>query len=175
MSASRQSATKTKKPASSARNLKRSYSAEEKGEALAVLDANEGNVLKTAEQLGIPRKTLEGWSKDRATQVVNEIRQIKKAELAQKFGNIVDRLLDLVLEDLPNLPPQVKLTGLGIATDKWLLLNDQPTGIQQLNVNADNVATARAAVTEWEQQRFGESNGTADGVVGEPDGGAADG
>ena len=43
---------------------RRSYSDAERAEALAVLDANAGNVERTARHLGLPRKTLEGWDGD---------------------------------------------------------------------------------------------------------------
>jgi transcriptional regulator of acetoin/glycerol metabolism len=33
--------------------------------ALAALEANRGNVARTARQLGLPRKTLEGWARGR--------------------------------------------------------------------------------------------------------------
>ncbi len=44
---------------------KRRYSDQEKAEALAALDANGGNLLKTSEQIGIPRQTIQEWASGR--------------------------------------------------------------------------------------------------------------
>ncbi len=48
------------------RNGQRSYSAEDRAEALAVVAANGGNVVHTANQLAIPRGTLETWVREQA-------------------------------------------------------------------------------------------------------------
>ncbi len=65
---------------------KRVYSDEEKGLALAALDANNGIVARAARQLQIPRVTLLDWSQNRhVTKEVADIRHLKKKELAEKF------------------------------------------------------------------------------------------
>jgi hypothetical protein len=112
---------------------KTQFSDEEKAEALAALDANGGNVARTARDLGIPRSTIRDWVKGRGVNpAVAEIRQEKKDELAQRFEAITFKLMGLVDADLGKLSPRDKWMALGIATDKWLLLNDMPTGIQKI-------------------------------------------
>lgn len=111
---------------------RRRYSDEEKGTALALYDANGGNLLRTAEELGIPRKTLEGWVKDRNNEAVAEIRHSKKAELAALWESVAINSVKLLSQKLNELPVGQLPTTSGIATDKWLLLNDMPTGIQKV-------------------------------------------
>lgn len=49
--------------------MKRIYSDSQVAEALAVLDACGGNVLRASQTTGVPRKTLEGWANGRVQRV----------------------------------------------------------------------------------------------------------
>jgi transposase-like protein len=56
---------------------------EDKATALAALDANDGNVAKTARQVGIARQTLGEWAHNRKiNRAVPELRHLKKRSLS---------------------------------------------------------------------------------------------
>lgn len=50
------------------------YSADFHALALAALDANDGNLTRTARELGVSRKTLEGWATGRRNPVPPALR-----------------------------------------------------------------------------------------------------
>jgi hypothetical protein len=58
---------------------RRHYSDEDRAEALAVLDANAGNLKRTARDLGIPRATLQEWAGGRVSAAVPELRHQERA------------------------------------------------------------------------------------------------
>lgn len=62
------------------------YSDADKSAALAVLKANNGNVKRTAIQLGIPRKTLSGWASGRG--VIAELPDLKSNVLVAFESNL---------------------------------------------------------------------------------------
>lgn len=106
------------------------YSEADKAAALAALDLNEGNVYKTAQQLDMPRKTLEMWAKGRGiNDDVADIRQGKKNELASLFEQIVRRYAERALSDEAITDTRGKDAVIAAATalDKLQLLTDQPT------------------------------------------------
>ena len=73
------------------------HSDNRKGEALAALDANGGNVARTARQTGIPRKTLSEWAAGRyMAEDVAEIRQHVKQTLADRCESLLGTLLGLM-------------------------------------------------------------------------------
>ena len=111
--------------------------------ALAALDANGGNVCRTARQLGLPDSTLEGWAKGRGiSPAVHALREVKKGTLAEKFDEVAHMALDLTLDDLEGLRkagPQARIIVAGIATEKKLLLTGQPTQITEQREEAKAV------------------------------------
>ena len=124
-----------------------SYSPEYKAEALAKIKANGGNVLRTANELGIPRQTLESWLlvSDRFA----ELQQRKQSELASKYEANLHRLADNISEtDLTQVPFGSKATAIGILTDKMLLLRGQPTSISVDLSRQDISITLQAALAE---------------------------
>ena len=108
---------------------RRSYSDAERAEALAALDANGGDVSKTARQLGIPRVTLLGWASGRVHPSVSELRQSKKEGLADRLEAVAHQLLDLFPDKAKDANLQQVATSFGIAIDKMRLLREQPTSI----------------------------------------------
>lgn len=114
---------------------KRQYSDNDKALALATLDANGGDVPKTAKLLKIPPSTLADWSKNRGVnKEVTEIRDVKKRELADKLAEVADKLTGNLLiraeSELSILVPMKDIaTSLGIVVDKMQLLKGEPTGI----------------------------------------------
>lgn len=110
---------------------RRQHSDQFKAEALAALDANGGNVNRTAKQVGVSRTTLIGWKNGLYMHPdVSDIRQEKKQSLADRLEAIAHRALDGLLEDDPKGFGSFKdrLTGVGIAIDKVRLLRGQGEG-----------------------------------------------
>lgn len=116
---------------------KRQYSDNDKAVALATLDANQGDVSKTAKVLKIPASTLADWSQNRGVcPEVTEIREVKKQELAEKLEAVAHALTDNILlraeSDFSILTPLKDFAvSLGIAIDKMQVLKGQPTSISR--------------------------------------------
>jgi transposase-like protein len=109
------------------------YSAQFKGEALALLKANKNNVLATAEQLNIPRLTLREWAVNQRgiTTEVREFQQEKETDLALRYRTAAGAYLEHALDPL-TIRSSTGLEAMkasGIATDKSQLLLGQPTAI----------------------------------------------
>jgi transposase-like protein len=114
------------------RRPKRIYSDSDKAAALVALDTNEGNVAKTARQLGIPRVTLLAWSKpDGVSDEVSDIQHTKKGDLAARFLDIIYQMVEVIPDKIPDADIRSLITGVGILTDKYQLL----TGGATENVN----------------------------------------
>lgn len=114
---------------------KRQYSDSDKALALATLDANGGDVSKTAKTLKMPRKTLEDWAKGRKQHPdVADMRHLKKKELGEKLDEVAHALADNLLiragSELSHLVPMKDIaTSLGIVIDKGQILKGEPTAI----------------------------------------------
>lgn len=104
----------------------RNYSDSEKAQALVVLDFCNGNESEAARRLGIPRQTLQEWNAGRVSEEVPEIRQDKKADLAQALEDLAFTLVD-------KMSTSEKSSGvdLGIVVDKMLLLRGEPNSISK--------------------------------------------
>jgi transposase-like protein len=101
---------------------RRSYSDEQKAEALAGLDANAGNVARTARQLSLPRKTLDQWAKGRVHPDVANLRQGKKEALADRLEALALRLADAMPGKIAGASLIQLAVAVGIVIDKMLLL-----------------------------------------------------
>ena len=113
---------------------RRQYSDADKASALAALDANGGNVARTARELSIPRQTLDSWTNERGiNHDVPELRQEKRGELAEQLEAIAYTLAgDLVKQDKRELATLQQIaTSLGIVVDKMQLLRGKPTAINE--------------------------------------------
>lgn len=107
---------------------RRQYSDNDKAAALAALDTNDGNVYKTAQQLGIPRKTLESWANNAGVNDdVANLRQHKKGEIADRLEDLVHQLIDAMPGKIGDANLQQAATTLGIAVEKIQLLRGKPT------------------------------------------------
>ncbi len=79
----------------------------------------------TAQDLGIPRKTLEFWSRSQDPSLA-QLRHQKKAALAALFESFAFRILELTTdEDIRAASLQERFIAIGIAVDKALLLRGQ--------------------------------------------------
>jgi len=116
---------------------KRQYSDNDKAIALATLDANEGDLKKSARNLQIPLSTLTDWANDRGVNKdVTDIRALKKRELADKLEEVAHALTDNILiraqSDFSVLIPLKDFAvTLGIAIDKMQVLKGEPTSISK--------------------------------------------
>src|SRR5258705_75978 len=119
---------------------KKTYSPEQKAEALAVLKSTGGKVNTAARLLGLPRRTLSYWSQgDGLKEVTPELVQEKRSELKTAFDSIASRLtgvIGLKLAQLEKDEQALAKTSIrdlaiaaGISTEKALLLGGSPTRI----------------------------------------------
>lgn len=118
------------------KKTRRRYSDEFRASALAALEANGGNVERTAKALDIPRKTLELW-RDGQNESPAELCHRKKIDLNDELERFVVRLVNHPIADDSNM----KDIGIavGIACDKLLALQGRPTIIQQSIDSRPNV------------------------------------
>lgn len=115
---------------------RRQFSDNDKAAALAALDANGGNVYRTAQQLGIPRKTLEGWSKDRGVHPeVADLRQQNAKQLHELFLEELYAIAGLLAEKRHEATYSQLATAAGIFTDKLQLLTGQATSRADVRVS----------------------------------------
>lgn len=103
---------------------------EEKAQALAALDANGGDVSKTARQLGLPRTTLNEWKAGRVTNGVTELRQVKKEGLADALERIAYKCVEVLPDKLDLASAKDAAVVLGVSVEKMQLLREKPTSIQ---------------------------------------------
>jgi len=107
---------------------RRSYSDEQKAVALAGLDADGGNVARTARQLGLPPKTLDQWAKGGVGPGVAKLRHQKKEELADRLEAIARQLLDAMPGKIAAASLRTIAIALGIVIDKMVLLRGMEKG-----------------------------------------------
>src|SRR5262252_6413810 len=107
---------------------KRRYSDQERAAALATLDANSGDVRRTARQVGVPEKTLAEWRDGRHHPDVANLRGEKKAGLADRFEDVVHKILDVVPGKIADAGLAQLMTAAGIGVDKMLLLRKDQDG-----------------------------------------------
>lgn len=111
---------------------RREYSDEDKATALAALNANGGNVHRTAKDLGIPRATLARWSQGVAINSnVSNLEQHKKRVLADELEEIAQQLAGALAGKMAEASLQQTATSLGIVIDKMQLLRGKPTAINE--------------------------------------------
>lgn len=107
---------------------RRQYSDNDKATALAALDANGGNVNKTAKQLGISESTLRSWVNGRGTNVeIADLRERKKDQLAGRLVEIAHLLIDAMPAKITDANLQQSATTLGITIEKIQLLDGSAT------------------------------------------------
>lgn len=114
---------------------KSTYTTEQRAAALAQLTANNGNLLRTSRDTGIPRQTLQNWANEETPldAETQNIRHQKRGELADELKNLaylaVDRASDPEAIAKASALDAAKIAG--IAIDKFQLLTGQPTTITE--------------------------------------------
>lgn len=118
------------------------YSFERKAEVIALVDANNGNVLQTSRDTGIPHNTIREWLTN--ADKYSDIRKQKSVTLAQKLENQANYYLELAEDKAAEAPFNHLMTGAGIAIDKMQLLRGQPTSIN-VGIGRDELAELLSA------------------------------
>jgi len=98
------------------------YTDAEKAAALAMLDANGGNMLLTAKETRISRTTLQEWRDGRISHDVPDIRQEKRQSLAELFLDEIYAAVGLMPDKRADASYKELATVVGILTDKRQLL-----------------------------------------------------
>ena len=106
---------------------RREYTDAEKAEILAALDANAGNVFRTATEWGVAETTLRGWAKSRGVgRGVAELRGQKRTDLREMIRGIVEKAAGIVPskldDDKLDAVGLMKIVGIGI--DKMIALQE---------------------------------------------------
>lgn len=125
--------------------MRRRYSDQERAEALARLDSNAGNVARTARELAIPRITLLGWRDDPFAAGVSELRQQKRAALADDLEDLAAEMIPVLHEKLGSASFHALVVGLGVVIDKLRLLRAEATEIVEAEALTEDERRARVA------------------------------
>ena len=122
------------------------YSLDRKAEVLALVKANNGNVLRTAQETGIHHATIQYWqaNEDRFAQ----IQQQKQADLAQECEDDARYYFALARSKAPGAPYNHLMTGAAIATDKMQLLRGLPTAITESVERTDMTVILQSALSD---------------------------
>lgn len=138
---------------------KRYYLAGEKADALALLQANRGNVKQTARELGVPRRTLGDWSHGKGVdEEVRRMTERSKKRLAANFMQEAREAVQAAAEKRPKATYRDLMIGAAVAVDKAQLLggpSDAPP--DPIDVVARRRARLRAAVTHILEGRQAEA------------------
>jgi hypothetical protein len=118
----------------------RQYSDAFRSEAVIRLAVNKYDYEKTAEQLGITRKTLRKWDKEYPKKSVPEL-----------LERAIERILSVIPSDMSG---QDWAVTLGILMDKWLLIHGEPTQRTEniMQTFGELTEDERRAVVEEAQQ-----------------------
>jgi hypothetical protein len=133
---------------------KRYYLAGEKADALALLQANRGNVKQTARELRIPRRTLGDWSHGKGVdEEVRRMTERSKKRLAANFMQEAREAVQAAAEKRPKASYRDLMIGAAVAVDKAQLL-DGPTGAppDPVDVAARRRANMRGIITQTVEQ-----------------------
>lgn len=136
------------------RGPKRQYSDSDKATALVTLDANGGNVARTARLLRIPHKTLDDWVKGRNQHAdVAMLTDYKRGDLTEELEEIAHQCADLLPEKLPNASVREIVGALHIVIEKLQLLRSQPTSITATPADLQRISEKLAIAIENAQHR----------------------
>lgn len=112
---------------------KSQYTPEEKARVLVALDANNGNVKRTARETGVAEQTIRNWKKSVAREgVQSEVAAVLPAVQAD-FAEKTERVRDIMLNNLEakalndELSGRDLLMGVGILTDKLRITRGEAT------------------------------------------------
>jgi transposase-like protein len=129
------------------------YSEQTRAEALLAVELNNGNVLQTATQLGIPESTLRGWVEDAASaktrENVSDMVEVSTTLIANTREDLIGKLKvlrDSTLiqyeETLPDLKGREAVTALIDLTKLIELLEGNATQRVEAVWNGESVGEA---------------------------------
>ena len=124
---------------------KRTYSDQEKSDALVALDANGGNLTKAAGATGIPISTIQLWRDGHVHPAVTDFRNEKREPLADRLEALAHTIVDMLPEKLVTASAKDAAMSMGIALDKMQLLRGEPTNIHRDDNLPDEERADRAA------------------------------
>jgi transposase-like protein len=119
---------------------KRTYTAEDKARVYAILDANDGNVKRTARDTGIAVQTVRDWKlkREREGSLPVEIEAALHAaqlELVENTSRVRDKVLDRLEREVDDPAARASIKDLattyGILTDKVRLIEGKPTSVSE--------------------------------------------
>lgn len=111
---------------------RRHYSDNDKATALAALDANGGNLKRTARETNVPVSTLQRWTAGSKNAAIPDLRTQKRAELSTLFEDEIYAIFEALPAKRHEASYQQLATAAGIYTDKMRLLRGLPTEIVQM-------------------------------------------
>jgi hypothetical protein len=140
---------------------RRDYSPERKAEILAILQANNGNLYRTAALCKVPRTTIIRWLKPQPRDEQQcqqtgasaaQLRQRKRQELTDSLRSLAARLVGVVERELPRMNGRDASVALGIVCDKLAALDaaakqdepqDDPQMEERLKLFRERFGTAQ--------------------------------
>ena len=138
--------------------MARQYTEDDKATALAALEANDGNLKRTASELNIPRATLTSWRDGKGinTEVSEKCHQ-KKEALSGLFEQACRVYLQhaVAKATVGKTSGKDAMTAAAIAVDKMQLLDGKPPTINQNDYShlTDAELAKRAADVEQRLRR----------------------
>ncbi len=113
----------------------RVYTEQDKIHALSAVAASGGNISRAARACGIPRKTVDQWSKGisgvKSIENLPEKVSVNNITLADKFEALAHAFCDAAPGKLGDAKLQNVMVSAAIAVDKAALLRGQPTSITE--------------------------------------------
>jgi transposase-like protein len=101
---------------------RRRYSDETRAAALAALQANGGNVARTAAQIGVGEDALRTWARGLRHPEARQMSVVKTEPLAEAFERLARLMLAVATEGADQLDAKDAMIAAGIATDKVIAL-----------------------------------------------------
>lgn len=136
------------------------YSEQQRAEALVALELNQGNILRTAEQLGVGEATLHRWvseseeNKTNLAQAANEKLPEVREAFIDKLIVARDNTLDQYSNQITNLKGREAAISLGILIDKVELLLGNATARTVVIGNGETVDEAIQRLNDELQSRI---------------------
>ncbi len=93
--------------------MAKTYTEEQKRLAVAAYVAT-GTLAGAAKVCKIPRQTIQGWKKNNPTwweKIASEVRELEEDKIRAKYGQIVDRATDALLDRIENGDTRVNSKG----------------------------------------------------------------
>lgn len=120
-----------KKITPQAKPQRRGYSLEEKAKALTALDLNDGNITKTAKELGIHFNTLRQWRDATEGELVKAHNE-ERGNLSQLFETEIHAILGAMPVARIDASYSQLAGGLTSLFDRWTRLNGLPSEVAEL-------------------------------------------